>query len=89
MKIHKCAYLNCKIITDEFREEWRSITIVFIDTYSFFSIADLENLDNKLRLLRQRDKLIWWADYSICRRFLPAASNQWKANIFRLSSFMA
>ena len=54
--IHKSAYLNCKRITDENREEWKDVRIVFIDECSFFGIDDLQNLDKKLRLLRERDK---------------------------------
>ena len=43
--IHKGAQLNCKRITDEFREERKSVRIVFFDECSFFSIADIETLD--------------------------------------------
>ena len=49
--IHKSAYLNCTRITDEYREEWKDVRIVFIDECSFFGIDDLQNLDKKLRLL--------------------------------------
>ena len=38
--IHKSAYLNCKRITDENREEWKDVRIVFIDECSFFGIDE-------------------------------------------------
>ena len=47
IKNYKVAYVNCKRIIDEFREELKSLRIFFIDWCSFFSIADLENLDKK------------------------------------------
>ena len=52
--IHKSAYLNCKRIIDENREEWKDIRIIFIDECSFFGMDDLQNLDKKLRLLREK-----------------------------------
>ena len=55
MTMYKGVYLNWKRITDELREEWKSVRIIFIDECSFFSIIDLENLYRKLKLL-QRDK---------------------------------
>ena len=54
--IHKGAQLNCKRITDEFRERWKIVRTAFIDECSFFLIADMENIDKSLRLLWQRDK---------------------------------
>ena len=56
MTIHKSEYLNCSKIKDEYREEWKGVKIVFIDECSFFGIEDLQNLDKKLRLLRERNK---------------------------------
>ena len=56
MTIHKSAYLNHSKIIDEYREEWKGVRIVFIDECSFFGIEDLQNLDKKLRLLRERNK---------------------------------
>ena len=56
MIIHKSANLKHSKIIDEYREEWKGVRIVFIDECSFFGIEDLQNLDKKLRLLRERNK---------------------------------
>ena len=45
-----------KRIIDECRDDWSGVRIVFIDECSFFGIEDLQTLDKKLRLLRERNK---------------------------------
>ena len=47
--------MKSKII-DEYREDWKCIRIVFIEECSFFGIEDLQTLDKKLILLRERNK---------------------------------
>ena len=47
--------MKSKII-DEYREDWKGVRIVFIDECSFFGIEDLQTLDKKLILLRERNK---------------------------------
>lgn len=43
-----------KIIRVKYREELKRTRVLFIDECSFFAIEYLQNLDKKLRLLRER-----------------------------------
>ena len=54
--IHGAARMMKRKIIDEYREDWSCIRIVFIDEYSFSGIKYLQILDEKLRLLRERNK---------------------------------
>ena len=56
MILNTSAYWNCIKVIDKYREEYKSVMIVFIDEWSFISIEYLQNLDKKLRLLRKRNK---------------------------------
>lgn len=50
--IHSAAHLCKKRITDDLKEEWKDVRILIIDEVSYFSLADLKNLDRKLKTLR-------------------------------------
>ena len=54
--IHGAAHMMKSKIIDEYIEDWTGVRIFFINEFSFFGIEDLQTLDKKLRLLRERNK---------------------------------
>ena len=57
--IHTAAHLNRTKITDAHCKEWENVKILVIDEVSYFSFKDLENLDKKLRRLKQQPGSIY------------------------------
>ena len=56
MILNTSAYWNCIKVIDKYREEYKSVMIVFIDEWSFISIEYLQNLDKKLILSQEINK---------------------------------
>ena len=56
--VHGAAQLNkeTKNITDDDRQKWENAQVLIIDEVSFMSCATLDNLDKKLKSLRQNSK---------------------------------
>jgi hypothetical protein len=51
---HTAAHMNKKRVTDAQLKEWETVRILVVDEVSYFSKADLETLDRKLRRLKRR-----------------------------------
>ena len=54
--IHGAAHMMKAKIIGEYRDDWKCVRIVIIDEYFISGNEDLQTLDKKLRLLRERNK---------------------------------